>query len=434
MVTKFLNIADGSNTLSNSNMLVASQKAVRNFVASKSIQLNFLQATAPTTFVTNDIWLNTTDCKTYTATSDSTWGAGVSVEKDQFFTYNDLLYYFNGSSIVAYSTLSITEQNHNKQIKLWAGTRQEYDELDSDEIDPDTKYWITDEGSTSAVLATQTQFDNSSSTTASTPYQVNQKFGNYLAKSGGNLDAEAILRLTNANNEVSELAYNISGYLTISSSLYTTYETNTNSLVVRSGNVYKVNTTGPTVLWTDSNIASSQLPVATDSSLGAVKIDGTTISINNGVISASGSGQLANTASGTDSLTILGNIATNNYAVNIGKDSTAGTNSTALGDNAYALTNSVAIGSAENSTNRTEANATGAVAVGYNAKATANNAVQLGAGTNSTANTVQIGSNQILDANGKVPSTRIPVATSNTVGGIMIEYDSATNTLNIKTS
>lgn len=39
-----------------------------------------------------------------------------------------------------------------------------------------------------------------------------------------------------------------------------------------------------------------------------------------------------------------------------------------------------------------------------------------------------------LDANAKIHVTQIPTATSSILGGIILEYDSTTNTLNIRTS
>ena len=494
MVTKFFNISTDGTFADNSNILVPSQQAVRNFIASKSIQLAFMQSSQPVSATSGDKWLNTSNNLLYTYTT--AWDSGVLIEQDQFFTFNDLLYYYDGSNINNYSTLSITEQNHGTQIKLWVGTREEYDELDSDEIDPNTIYRISDESDMYAVLATQTQFDNSSTTTAATPYQVNQKFGNYLSLAGGNLDAGAVLRLTNTNSEVTALGFNTSGQLTVSTDIYGNNQLDINNIVVRSGNIYKTNTSGATALWSDSNISSTQLPTASTTDLGAVKVDGTTITINNGVISASGTSALANSASGTNSLTILGTSAANNAAVNVGNLSSSGANSAALGTNATALTNSVAIGSSSTSNNKTEANATNAVAIGYNVKANANNAInvgansqandaecitlgesaesagrgsiaigsgatanakdtdpygqyaiaigahasaenesaiQIGSGTNSDSFTFQVFDYQLLDSNGTIPNARIPAATSNTLGGIMIEYDSATQTLNIKT-
>lgn len=392
MATKFYNISTNDNLAENSNILVPSQKAVRNFIASKSIQLDYLQSTQPTTFSIGQKWLDTINKLLYTAINSSNWGVGKSIETDQFFTFNDLLYYYDGTSINSYSTLSITEQNQGSEIKVWFGTRAEYQALTN--IDSTTVYNVIESNIDYAFLATQTEFNNSSSTTAATPYQVNQALGNYLPKAGGNLDAEAVLRLTNANNEVSTLAFNTSGQLTISSSLYVANEANVNNLVVRNGVIYKTNTSsGITAIWSND--------YASTSNFGIVKPDGTTITINDGVISASGTGQLANTASGTNALTILGAPASDNEATNVGLGSEA---------------------------------TTGATSIGYNSKATASNAIQIGTGTNNTANTVQIGSYQILGSTGTIPNARIPAATSTALGGVILEYDSSTNTLNIKTS
>lgn len=277
MATKFLNISTDATLSENSNTLVPSQKAVRNFVASKSIHLNFLQSTTPTSYSTGQKWLNTSDNKLYTATSASAWDSGVAINADQFFTYLDLLYYFDGSSIKAYSTLTITEQRAGTQVKTWVGTREQYNNLTS--YDPTTIYEVIEpSGSGYITLATQTEFNNSSGTTASTPYQVNQALGNYLSKTnGGYLAASKVLGLTNANNEVSELAFNTSGQLTVSTGLYVTNALDTNSVVVRTGNVYKINTSGAKVVWDDSYTSSSNYGVA--------KVDGTTITANNGTIS-----------------------------------------------------------------------------------------------------------------------------------------------------
>lgn len=392
MTTRFLNISTDSTLAENSNILVPSQRAVRNFIASKSIQLNYLQETAPISYVIDEKWLNTSDNKLYTATSSSTWDAGVSIVEDQFFTFNDLLYYFDGSSIKEYSTQTITEQRAGTHLKTWLGTRAQYNALTS--YDPTTLYQVVESNIDYAKLATQTEFNNSSNTVASTPYQVNQALGNYLSKvDGGVIAASKILGLTNANNEVSQLAFNTSGQLTISSGLYVTNAADVNSLVVRAGTIYKVNTSGATAIWSDT--------YATSNSFGVVKPDGVTTTVANGILSATGSGMLANTASGTDSLTILGTPASDNEATNIGLGSEA---------------------------------TTGATSIGYNSKATASNAIQIGTGTNNTANTAQIGSYQILGSTGIIPNARIPAATSSALGGVMIEYDSNTNTLNIKTS
>ena len=393
MVTKFLNVSTDERLSANSNTLVPSQKAVRNFIASKAIQLDFIQSVAPTTYTTGQKWLNTSDNKLYTAVSSSSWGTGVSVETDQFFTYLDLLYYFDGTSIKSYSTETITEQRDGAQLKTWLGTRAQYQALGG-VYDSDTVYQVVEAGSDYAILATQTEFNNGSTTRAATPYQVKQyTAGAYLPLTGGNLSASAVLRLTNSNNQVTELAYNTSGYLTVSTGLYVTNTADVNSVVVRGGNIYKTSSSsGVTAVWSDS--------LATTSAFGVVKPDGTTITINNGIISASGSGSLANTATGTNSLTILGAPTSNNQATNVGLGSEAVSNATSIG---------------------------------YNAKATASSAIQIGTGTNNIASTAKIGSYEILDSTGTIPNARIPAATSVALGGVMLVYDSTTNTLDIRT-
>lgn len=398
MVTKFLNVSTDERLSANSNTLVPSQKAVRNFIASKAIQLDFIQSVAPTTYTTGQKWLNTSDNKLYTAVSSSDWGTGVSVETDQFFTYLDLLYYFDGTSVKSYSTETITEQRAGAQLKTWLGTRAQYNDLGG-VYDSDTVYQVVESGSDYAILATQSEFNDGSTTRAATPYQVKQySAGAYLPLTGGNLSAGAVLRLTNTNNQVTELAYNTSGYLTVSTGLFVTNTADVNAVVVRGGTIYKTSSTsGVTAVWTDT--------LATTQAFGVVKPDGTTITINNGIISASGSGSLANTATGTNSLTILGTPTSSNNAANVGLGSEASTGSTALG---------------------------------YNAKATASSAIQIGPGTNSSANTLSIGldSNanyQLLDSTGTIPNARIPAATSAALGGVMLVYDSETNTLDIRT-
>lgn len=257
MATKFLNVSTDVTLSENSNTLVPSQKAVRNFVASKSIQLDFLQSDTPTTYTTGQKWLKTNDNTLYTATSSSSWDSGVSIYTDQFFTFNNLLYYFDGSYIQEYSTQTITEQRAGTQVKTWVGTREQYDNIGSE--DPTTLYNVIEPSGTGYVtLATQTEFNNSSGTTASTPYQVNQALGNYLSKtSGGYLAASKVLGLTNVNNEVSELAFNTSGQLTVSTGLYVTNALDANSVVVRTGNVYKINTSGATAIWSDTTLTAS---------------------------------------------------------------------------------------------------------------------------------------------------------------------------------
>lgn len=279
MVTKFLNVSTDAQLSENSNILVPSQKAVRNFIASKAIQLDFLQSDTPTTYTAGQKWLNTSDNKIYTSISDSSWGTGISVETDQFFTYQDLLYYFDGTSVIAYSIETIIDQRNGIKLKIWLGTRAQYNALGGI-YDANTIYNVIEADGTLAILASQTDFNNGSSSTAATPYQVRQFVsGSYLPLTGGNLSAGSVLRLTNSNSEVTELAYNTSGYLTVSTGLYVTNTADINAAVIRGGNIYKTSSTsGVTAIWSDS--------YATGSNFGIVKPDGTSITVSNGVISA----------------------------------------------------------------------------------------------------------------------------------------------------
>ena len=174
MVTKFLNVSTDPTLSTNSNILVPSEKAVRAFIASKAIQLDFLQSTEPTTFSTGQKWLNTSTNLLYTATSSSAWDSGVSVATDQFFTYLDLLYYFDGATINSYSSLSITEINQNRQVRRWLGTRAEYNALTTK--DPSVMYEVIEDSIDYALLASQEQFNNGENTVAATPYQVLQEY------------------------------------------------------------------------------------------------------------------------------------------------------------------------------------------------------------------------------------------------------------------
>ena len=153
---------------------------------------------------------------------------------------------------------------------------------------------------------------------------------------------------------------------------------------------------------------------------------------------------LKNTATGTDSLTILGTATSQSSSVNIGENSTAsGPNAVAVGNTARANRNSsIAIGTgalsqgessiciggnASTGTNQTGNVVIGAVAkiisgnynvaIGYYAEAGGGYAIQLGRGTNNTANTMNVGlSNnlnvQLLDSSGNVPAARLPIVTS----------------------
>ena len=117
---------------------------------------------------------------------------------------------------------------------------------------------------------------------------------------------------------------------------------------------------------------------------------------------------LKNTATGTNSLTILGINDGRSSAVNVGVDSRVQSNTgVAVGYKAKAggaFTISIGPGG---SSAITEANGLFSIAHGYNSKATADNTIQLGQGTNSTANSFQVFNYQMLDANGNIPNERI---------------------------
>lgn len=141
--------------------------------------------------------------------------------------------------------------------------------------------------------------------------------------------------------------------------------------------------------------------------------------------------KLENTATGTDALTIAGTASTTAQAHNVGESSSAAiygasfgysaqaaTAGTAIGTNASAGNYGTAIGSSNGSSVNTVASGSSSIAVGYNAKATAANAIQIGTGTNSTAGTTKIKDFEILDATGVIPSARIPKGSISAVGGV----------------
>lgn len=142
------------------------------------------------------------------------------------------------------------------------------------------------------------------------------------------------------------------------------------------------------------------------------------------------SGYLENTATGTDSLTILGTASTADYSVNIGINSVINADEgVAIGCEAIASGGvaigrgaevdsggGVAIGISAGVSNNGDiaignyagVNGTSAIALGYQATATANYAIQIGNGDNSDANTLQIGNYTLLDTStGLIPDARL---------------------------
>lgn len=121
--------------------------------------------------------------------------------------------------------------------------------------------------------------------------------------------------------------------------------------------------------------------------------DGTSANAQSGV-AISGAGFLKNTATGSNALTILGNVSSQSGAINIGY----GSNGTGQ--------DGVAIGQYASASNAMS------IAVGSGASALGGSAIQIGAGTNSTANTLSVGlgnnnNYQLLDATGLIPDARL---------------------------
>lgn len=127
---------------------------------------------------------------------------------------------------------------------------------------------------------------------------------------------------------------------------------------------------------------------------------------------------LKNTATGSTNVSILGTSSVHkDKAMNIGiisavsgnydlcvgynAQSSAGRQNTAIGTNSTASNFGTALGY------YSEATGEKSYAIGRSAKATAQYAIQLGEGTNSTANSFQVFNYQMLDANGHIPNERI---------------------------
>lgn len=153
---------------------------------------------------------------------------------------------------------------------------------------------------------------------------------------------------------------------------------------------------------------------------------------------------LKNTATGTDSLSILGTPVTANYSVAIGASSKASSNSslgigvsaradssyaTAVGASTYATNYATAVGNSADARNN-------ALALGHDAKAN-QNTIQLVCGdygrTNSDANTLKVGNNngnyEMMSADGTIPTDRFtstPVADGTYVPTLSISSGTAT--------
>lgn len=114
---------------------------------------------------------------------------------------------------------------------------------------------------------------------------------------------------------------------------------------------------------------------------------------------------LKNTATGTSALTILGSAATEEAATNIGVQSRAKKNGLAVGRSANAnAQTAIAIGSFST------ANSQSSIVIGFagNVQSNCQNSIQLGNGINSTANSFQVFTFQLLDGTtGLIPAERI---------------------------
>lgn len=117
---------------------------------------------------------------------------------------------------------------------------------------------------------------------------------------------------------------------------------------------------------------------------------------------------LKNTATGANSLAILGTVTSNNTnSIAIGPHASAQSSSAIIiGNGSAGDYSTVAIGSFAIATKR-QAIAIGGQSLGAQAQAVA--AIQLGEGTNSTANSFQVFNYQMLDGTtGKIPAERLP--------------------------
>ena len=278
---KQLNLNLNKTLSPNSNIVLSSQQAIKSYVDSKKVFVQFLQESVPTTFKAGDKWVNTASNKLFIATNDTTWDNGSNLDTTAIYSFGNLLYHYNGTDIKCYSTTSITEQNANKEIKEWFGTQDEYNAIETK--DENTHYIIIDDASTSSsLLATQEEFNNSVTDKAATPKQVNEKIGNYLPLAGGNLDGGAILRFTNTNNQVSSMSLDENKYITMSDNLKVSGDINTNSLVSTTGNIYKGNSSGATNIWSDS--------FATAEKAGIIKVGNNLTIAEDGTLNAEAGG------------------------------------------------------------------------------------------------------------------------------------------------
>lgn len=147
---------------------------------------------------------------------------------------------------------------------------------------------------------------------------------------------------------------------------------------------------------------------------------------------------LQNTATGTDSLTILGTASSLQDSINIGVGSTSGRDCVIIGHNAKRGDYSGSYGVAIGSNTKISTNAGYEVAVGNYARCAASHAIQLGstgsATTNSDSNTFKVananGNFEIMSADGTVPTARLTKVNS-TITLTAADWSSNTQTVNV---
>ena len=183
----------------------------------------------------------------------------------------------------------------------------------------------------------------------------------------------------------------------------------------------------------------SGLPSQTGQSGKFLTTDGTDASW--GTINA-----LQNTATGSNSLTILGTANTNQDGINIGVGSVGHREAVVIGHNATSNRGNIIIGDQVNGTNASYGVAIGTssrigtilgyeIAIGTGAKTSAAHAIQLGSygssSTNSDANTFKVGNAngnfEIMSADGTVPHARLTNAVvSNSITIAVADWNGGT--------
>lgn len=256
----------------------------------------------------------------------------------------------NGTTI---STVAVKEQNDNKAIKKWVGTKAQYEAIATK--DANTTYIVTDEDD-SAFLTV----DSALSATSENPVQ--------------------------------------------NKAIYAALQ-NVDALPSQTGNSGKYLTTdGTNASWAAVSGGLSNTATAANSlTINGTANTSSATSVNIGDNSQAGGGQsvaigagstTSNSARSGGSGISIGFAARGNYEWDI-----------CIGREAEATsTRCICIG--------TEASATAnkGIAVGHGAKSQAQSAIQLGSGTNSTANTFKVFNTTVLNASGKIPAANLDTA------------------------